>query len=59
MVDMTSTPTALITGATQGLGLALASELDRRGWQLVLTGRDAGRIARPAGPDPVGHRRAG
>ena len=41
---MNSTPTALITGATQGLGLALASELDRRGWQLVLTGRDAGRI---------------
>ncbi len=35
---------ALITGATQGLGLALAHELDRRGWRLVLTGRAPGRI---------------
>jgi NAD(P)-dependent dehydrogenase (short-subunit alcohol dehydrogenase family) len=41
---MTTTQVALITGATQGLGLALAQELDQRGWQLVLTGRDAGRI---------------
>ena len=41
---MTTTQVALITGATQGLGLALAQELDQRGWQLVLTGRDAARI---------------
>ena len=56
---MTSTPTALITGATQGLGLALASELERRGWQLVLTGRDAGRIGALRGQIPVGHRGSG
>jgi NAD(P)-dependent dehydrogenase (short-subunit alcohol dehydrogenase family) len=35
---------ALITGATQGLGLALARQLDQQGWQLILTGRDASRI---------------
>src|SRR4051812_49990539 len=39
------TPTALITGAPGGLGRALASELDRRGWRLVIDGRDAGRLA--------------
>jgi NAD(P)-dependent dehydrogenase (short-subunit alcohol dehydrogenase family) len=32
---------ALITGASQGLGRALAHELDRRGWTLVLDARDA------------------
>jgi NAD(P)-dependent dehydrogenase (short-subunit alcohol dehydrogenase family) len=41
---MTTTQVALITGATQGLGRALAHELDERGWQLVLTGRNPGRI---------------
>jgi NAD(P)-dependent dehydrogenase (short-subunit alcohol dehydrogenase family) len=35
---------ALITGATQGLGLALAVALDHDGWQLALTGRDPARI---------------
>lgn len=38
-------PVALITGATQGLGKALASELSRRGWRLVLDGRDGQRLA--------------
>jgi NAD(P)-dependent dehydrogenase (short-subunit alcohol dehydrogenase family) len=42
---MTSDPVALITGATQGLGRALAEELARRGWQLVLDGRDRRRLA--------------
>jgi NAD(P)-dependent dehydrogenase (short-subunit alcohol dehydrogenase family) len=42
---MTSDPVALITGATQGLGRALAGELFRRGWRLVLDGRDQGRLA--------------
>jgi NAD(P)-dependent dehydrogenase (short-subunit alcohol dehydrogenase family) len=33
------TRTALITGASRGLGLALARELARRGWQLVIDAR--------------------
>jgi NAD(P)-dependent dehydrogenase (short-subunit alcohol dehydrogenase family) len=33
--------TALITGASRGLGLALARELARRSWRLVIDGRDA------------------
>ena len=32
---------ALITGASKGLGLALALELARQGWQLLITARDA------------------
>ncbi len=34
-------PTALITGATRGLGRALASSLADRGWRLVVTARGA------------------
>lgn len=33
-------PTALITGASCGLGLATAEALARRGWELVVDGRD-------------------
>lgn len=33
--------TALITGASHGLGLALARELARRGWRLVIDARGA------------------
>jgi NAD(P)-dependent dehydrogenase (short-subunit alcohol dehydrogenase family) len=36
--------TALITGATRGLGLALARELAGRGWNLIIDGRDADRL---------------
>jgi NAD(P)-dependent dehydrogenase (short-subunit alcohol dehydrogenase family) len=35
---------AVITGASEGLGRALAHALDSRGWTLVLDARDAGRL---------------
>lgn len=38
-------PTALITGATRGLGLSLAVGLADAGWSLIIDGRDAGRLA--------------
>jgi len=38
-------PTALITGASAGLGRALATELSSRGWRLVVDARDAARLA--------------
>jgi NAD(P)-dependent dehydrogenase (short-subunit alcohol dehydrogenase family) len=36
--------TALITGASRGLGLALARGLAARGWNLIITARDAERL---------------
>src|SRR5690348_16949652 len=45
--------TALITGASRGLGHALAGELGRRGWRVVVDARDAERLAAAvAGLDP-------
>jgi NAD(P)-dependent dehydrogenase (short-subunit alcohol dehydrogenase family) len=38
-------PTALVTGASRGLGRALAAGLNERGWRVVVDGRDAGRLA--------------
>lgn len=37
--------TALVTGASRGLGRALSAALADRGWRLVLDGRDAERLA--------------
>jgi NAD(P)-dependent dehydrogenase (short-subunit alcohol dehydrogenase family) len=48
---MTS-PTALVTGASRGLGLALATSLNARGWQLVLDARDGDRLATAVGSLP-------
>ena len=31
---------ALITGATSGIGMSIARKLRRRGWELILTGRN-------------------
>jgi NAD(P)-dependent dehydrogenase (short-subunit alcohol dehydrogenase family) len=40
-----TTPLALVTGASAGLGRALAEALDRRGWRLVVDARDADRLS--------------
>lgn len=41
-------PVAVITGASRGLGLALARELSIRGWELVVDGRDGDRLMEAA-----------
>lgn len=41
-----NTPSALITGASRGLGLALATALAERGWDLVVDARDADALGR-------------
>ncbi len=41
-------PVAVVTGSSQGLGLALAHELAGHGWSLVLDARDAGRLEQAA-----------
>ncbi len=57
-------PVAVITGASRGLGAALATELDRRGWDLVVDARDETALAAAPGRRVAGdvtdprHRRA-
>ena len=41
-------PTAIITGASRGLGLALASALAERGWRLVIDARERGPLEKAA-----------
>src|SRR5688572_6453104 len=44
----TARPVAVVTGASQGLGLALAEGLADRGWDLVIDARRADRLAEAA-----------
>jgi NAD(P)-dependent dehydrogenase (short-subunit alcohol dehydrogenase family) len=41
-------PTAIVTGASRGLGLALSRALAARGWRLVIDAREAGPLAAAA-----------
>jgi len=43
---MPTTPVAIVTGASRGLGLALARELAARGWRLVVDARRADALER-------------
>jgi NAD(P)-dependent dehydrogenase (short-subunit alcohol dehydrogenase family) len=44
--------TALVTGASKGLGCALATELNGRGWRVVVDARDADALERTAAALP-------
>src|SRR3954470_75255 len=46
------TPLAVVTGASRGLGRALAGALNERGWRLVVDGRGGDRLARTGPPPP-------
>ena len=47
-VDDRGAPVAIVTGASRGLGLALASSLSERGWRLVVDARGADDLHRTA-----------
>lgn len=49
---MESSPVAVITGAGSGIGAAAAARLARRGWRLVLAGRDEAKLTAAAGALP-------
>ena len=51
-------PVAVITGASQGLGLALATELADRGWSIVADARDGARLSAAVTALPGGPHRA-
>src|SRR5215216_3441945 len=46
--SVTAMPTAIVTGASRGLGLALADGLADRGWRLVIDARDGVALAQAA-----------
>ncbi len=41
MSPAATTPVGIVTGASRGLGLALALALDQRGWRVIVDARDA------------------
>ena len=45
-------PTAIVTGASRGLGLALSRALAERGWRLVIDAREAGPLEAAAAELP-------
>lgn len=47
---------ALVTGSSQGIGLALARGLAAAGAEIVLNGRDSGKLAETVGTMPTGTR---
>ena len=49
---MAVVPTAIVTGASRGLGLALTRALAARGWRVVVDARDGGPLARAAAEAP-------
>ena len=45
--------TALVTGATAGIGLAIARTLAQEGVAVTLTGRDPAKLQKPRPPSPT------